>query len=54
VTRLLGSLLFDVAPTDPVTYVVVIGVLAGVALTASYLPARKAAKVDPTVSLRYE
>jgi putative ABC transport system permease protein len=54
VTRFLSSLLFDVRPTDPVTFVAVSLVLAAVAFLASYIPARRAAKVDPMVALRYE
>jgi putative ABC transport system permease protein len=53
-TRLMGSLLFEVTASDPLTYVSVIGLLAVVALLASYIPARRAAKVDPLVALRYE
>jgi putative ABC transport system permease protein len=53
-TRLMSSLLFGVSPTDATTFAVVPVLLAAVALAASYLPARRAARVDPTVSLRYE
>ena len=52
--RLIRGQLFGVAPDDPVTFVVVPAVLAGVALLACWLPARRAAKVDPVVALRSE
>jgi putative ABC transport system permease protein len=54
VTRALRSLLFEVSPTDPVTLAVVSLLLIVVALVASYLPARRAARVDPMLALRAE
>jgi ABC-type antimicrobial peptide transport system permease subunit len=51
-TRLIASLLFDVTATDIPTYLVVTLVLATVALAASYLPARRAARLDPLAVLR--
>ena len=52
VTRVMSSLLFGVGPMDPMTYVAVSAVLAAVALVATYLPARRASRVDPVVALR--
>jgi len=52
--RFLSTLLFNVPRTDPATFVVVSLCLGGIALLASYIPARRASRVDPMVALRYE
>ncbi|MGH9762943.1 MAG: FtsX-like permease family protein, partial [Blastocatellia bacterium] len=53
-TRLMSGLLFEVSPTDPVTFSVIAAVLALVTLAACYLPARRATATDPIVALKYE
>jgi putative ABC transport system permease protein len=53
-TRLMSGLLFEIAPTDPYTFLGVVVLVAVVAGLASYLPARRAANVDPMLALRSE
>jgi ABC-type antimicrobial peptide transport system permease subunit len=53
-TRFLQTLLFDIKPTDPLTFGALTILLVGVALLASFIPARRASRLDPLVALRHE
>jgi putative ABC transport system permease protein len=53
-SRVLAKMLYGVKPTDPSTYVMVVGVLAVIALAACYLPARRAMRVDPILALKQD
>lgn len=53
-SRLLSELLYDVQPTDPLTYFSAMALLLVTALAAAYVPARRAASVDPSQALRYQ
>jgi ABC-type antimicrobial peptide transport system permease subunit len=52
VNKVLGTLLFEVRPDDPITFIVAAMLLAIVSLVACYLPARRATRVDPLIALR--
>jgi putative ABC transport system permease protein len=54
VTRFMATMLFGVEPTDATTFGAITAILIAVALLACYLPGRRATKVEPTISLRYE
>jgi ABC-type antimicrobial peptide transport system permease subunit len=51
-TRVLRTMLYDITPSDPVTYVAIVALLSGAAVLASWLPARRATRVHPTEALR--
>jgi len=53
-TRVLGSLLFGIPPLDPLTFGGAIGLLAVIGLTASWVPVRRALRINPVAALRYE
>jgi len=53
-SRVMGSLLYEVKPSDPFTYLGISGLLLAVALLACWLPARRATRVGPMEALRYE
>jgi putative ABC transport system permease protein len=53
-TRVMATLLFQVSPTDPVTFVLVAAFLIGISVTAAYVPALRATRIDPNHALRYE
>jgi putative ABC transport system permease protein len=53
-TRVVKNLLFNVSPTDPATFALIALLLVAVAFIASYIPARRAAKVDPLLAIRNE
>jgi ABC-type antimicrobial peptide transport system permease subunit len=54
VTRVISAFLFGVGPMDPITYASVSATLAAVAVVGTYLPARRATRVDPLLALRAE
>jgi ABC-type antimicrobial peptide transport system permease subunit len=53
-TRIVSSLLYGVTPTDPLTFIVTVSLLGGVAFVSCWLPARRAARIDSMAALRYE
>jgi putative ABC transport system permease protein len=53
-TRFIGSWLYDVKPTDPMTFIAIALVFVSTAALAAYVPARRAARVDPLIALRSE
>jgi ABC-type antimicrobial peptide transport system permease subunit len=53
-TRLMAAMLFGVTPTDPLTFAAIAGILMSIAVAGSYIPARRATRVDPIATLRSE
>jgi ABC-type lipoprotein release transport system permease subunit len=53
-TQFLRTLLFDIKPTDPLTFGVITALLSAVALLACFIPAQRAIRIDPLVALRHE
>lgn len=53
-TRIVSSLLYGVTPTDPLTFLLTVLLLGAVAFVSCWLPARRAARIDPMAALRYE
>jgi ABC-type antimicrobial peptide transport system permease subunit len=54
VGKVAGGMLYGVSPVDPISIIVTVALLGATSLLASYLPARRAARIDPMVALRYE
>ena len=54
ITRVMASMLVGVAPTDPLTFATIVGLFTVIAVTASWLPARRASRLDPMAAIREE